>query len=418
METNKIILGNCIEKLNDIESNQIDLIYLDPPFFTQKNHSLTNQDNSKTYEFTDKFNSLNEYLVLIEKALIQCKRVLKPTGSIFLHCDKTASHNLRVLLDNIFGRYNFRSEIVWFYKRWSNSKKGLLNSHQIIFFYSKTANFKFNTLYTDYSATTNIDQILQARERNENGKSVYKKDENGNNVIGKEKKGVPLSDVWNIPFLNPKAKERTGYPTQKPVLLLNQIIKIATVEDDIVLDPFCGSGTTCVSAKLLKRKFIGIDISLDAVNLAISRLEEMIITESILLNKGTSEYIEKTESQLAILESINAFPVQRNSGIDGYLKEHFEGKPVPVKIQSENETLEDAIEKLEKASQTSNYSLKIVIQTREFHISRLFQYQTDIKIIKSLELQVKELAKTIKTSDSNMSRFSLENVVSKPNLIK
>ena len=163
-------------------------------------------------------------------------------------------------------------------------------------------------LYTDYSATTNLDQILQDRERNENGKSVYKKDEKGNVVLGKEKKGVPLSDVWEIPYLNPKAKERTGYPTQKPVLLLNQILNIVTEEGDLVVDPFCGSGTTCVSAKSLKRQFIGIDISKDAVELANSRLEEMVISESNLLNKGTNEYQEKTEKELAILQNINAFP--------------------------------------------------------------------------------------------------------------
>jgi site-specific DNA-methyltransferase (adenine-specific) len=198
-------------------------------------------------------------------------------------------------MDKVFGRENFQSEIIWSYKRWSNAKKGLLNAHQVIFFYSKTQDFKFNTLYTDYSATTNLDQILQDRERDENGKSVYKKDENGNVILGKEKKGVPLSDVWEIPYLNPKAKERTGYPTQKPVLLLNQILNIVTDEGDLVVDPFCGSGTTCVSAKSLNRQFIGIDISKDAVELANSRLEEMVISESNLLNKGTNEYQEKTK---------------------------------------------------------------------------------------------------------------------------
>lgn len=393
MEINKIIHGNCIERLKDIEANQIDLVYFDPPFFTQKKHSLSNRDNSKIYEFEDKYESLDEYLKLIEYTLIECKKVLKNTGSVFLHCDKTASHNIRTILDKVFGRENFQSEIVWSYKRWSNSKKGLLNSHQIIFFYSKTEDFKFNTIYTGYSATTNLDQILQDRERNGNGKSVYKRDENGNIIIGKEKKGVPLSDVWEIPYLNPKAKERAGYPTQKPVLLLNQIINIATEEGDIVLDPFCGSGTTCVSAKLLKRNFIGIDRSIDAVNLANTRLEEMRITESSLLNKGAEDYLEKTEKELAILANINAFPVQRNSGIDGFLKEHSDGTPVPVKIQSEYETIEDAIEKLEKASIGKNYSMKIVIQTKESEMSRLFDFQTDVEIIKSLELQAKERTK-------------------------
>ncbi len=127
-----------------------------------------------------------------------------------------------------------------------------------------------------------------------------------------------LSDVWEIPYLNPKAKERTGYPTQKPVLLINQLINIVTDEGDIVVDPFCGSGTTCVSAKHLKRNFIGIDKSMDAVNLAKSRLEEMIITKSRLLAKGTESYLEKTDKELAILKNINATPVQRNAGIDGF----------------------------------------------------------------------------------------------------
>ena len=393
MENNKIIHGNCVEKLKEIEANKVDLIYFDPPFFTQKKHSLTNKDNSKTYEFDDKYNSIDDYLSLIENVLEQSKRVLKNTGSVFLHCDKTASHNIRVVLDKIFGRENFQSEIIWSYKRWSNAKKGLLNSHQVIFFYSKTQDFKFNTIYTEYSATTNLDQILQDRERNENGKSVYKRDENGNPILGKEKKGVPLSDVWEIPYLNPKAKERTGYPTQKPVLLLNQILNIVTDEGDLVLDPFCGSGTTCVSAKSLKRNYIGIDISADAVELANSRLEEMIISESNLMNKGSNEYFEKTEKELAILQNINAFPVQRNSGIDGFLKEHCDGIPVPVKIQGEYETIEDAIEKLERASIGKNYNTKIVIQTKESGISRLFDFQTDVIILKSLELQTKDLIK-------------------------
>ena len=392
METNKIIHGNCVEKLEEIESGKIDLIYFDPPFFTQRKHTLSTRDNSKTYEFDDKYKSIDEYLSLIQNVLIQSKRVLKNTGSVFLHCDKTASHNIRIVLDKVFGSENFQSEIVWSYKRWSNAKKGLLNSHQIIFFYSKTKDFKFNTIYTDYSATTNLDQILQERKRNKNGKSVYKRDKNGNAIIGKEKKGVPLSDVWEIPYLNPKANERMGYPTQKPVLLLNQIITIVTDEGDLVLDPFCGSGTTCVSAKSLKRNYIGIDVSKDAVNLANSRLEEMIISESNLLNKGQSDYLEKTERELAILQNINAFPVQRNAGIDGFLKEHFEGKPVPVKIQNEYETVEDAIEKLEKASLGKNYKMKIVIQTRETGISRLFEFETDVIVIKSLELQAKKLA--------------------------
>lgn len=408
METNKIYHGNCVEKLKEIEANKVDLVYFDPPFFTQRKHSLANKGNAKTYEFDDKYSSIEAYLALIEDVLRESKRVLKDTGSVFLHCDKTASHHIRVVMDKVFGRAHFQSEIIWSYKRWSNAKKGLLNAHQVIFFYSKTQDFKFNTLYTDYSATTNLDQILQERARDENGKSVYKKDENGKVILGKEKKGVPLSDVWEIPYLNPKAKERTGYPTQKPVLLLNQILNIATDEGDLVVDPFCGSGTTCVSAKHLKRQFIGIDISPDAVELANSRLEEMVISASNLLSKGTSEYQEKTEKELAILQNINAFPVQRNSGIDGFLKDHVEGAPVPVKIQGENETIEDAIEKLEKASHGKGYKMKILVQTSEAGISRLFGFESDVTIIKSLELQTKALIKN--TQQKHQKNFAKQQI--------
>lgn len=392
MDVNKIYKGNCLEKLTELKSNSVDLVYFDPPFYTQKKHSLVTRDSSKKYEFSDSWESLDDYLNLIESCLIECKRVLKHTGSVFLHCDKIASHYIRVTLDKVFGIKNFRSEIIWSYKRWSNSKKGLLNSHQNIYFYSKSDEFKFNQYYTDYAPSTNIDQILQDREKTTNGKSIYKTDENGNIVLGKEKKGVPLSDTWEIPYLNPKAKERVGYPTQKPVLLLKEIIKIVTDEGDLVIDPFCGSGTTCVAAKSMNRNFIGIDASSDAVQLANKRIEEMIITESALLNNGSDSYLEKSDDDIALLNSIDALPVQRNSGIDGFLKNHVNEKPVPVKIQGKHETLNDAIEKLEKSCKGKGYFLKILIQTRkESTGNRLFELVSDVRIIKSAKLKIEEL---------------------------
>ncbi|MDY2939178.1 MAG: site-specific DNA-methyltransferase, partial [Fusicatenibacter sp.] len=228
MELNKVICDDCVNGLMRIEDNTVDLVYLDPPFFTQDVQRLYSKETKTELVFSDKWKSMEEYLLFMEKRLEECKRILKDTGSIFVHCDRNASHYLKVLLDRIFGMKNFQSEIIWVYKRWSNSKKGLLNNHQVILFYSKTDNFKFNRIYTDYSETTNIDQILQERVRDKEGKARYKTDENGDIVIGKSKKGVPLSDVWEIPYLNPKAKERVGYPTQIPIILLEQIIKLVT----------------------------------------------------------------------------------------------------------------------------------------------------------------------------------------------
>ncbi len=362
---NEIIHDDCLNYMKTIKDNSIDLIYLDPPFFTQRTQKGILRSEERIVEFQDSWKDIDEYIDYIKVRLIEMKRILKDTGSIFLHCDKTASHYLRVLLDNVFGMNNFQSEIIWSYKRWSNSKKGLLNSHQNIYFYSKSTKFKFNTIYTDYSATTNIDQILQQRKRDENGKCVYKTDENGNVISDNEKKGVPLSDVWEIPFLNPKAKERVGYPTQKPILLLEKIIQIATDEGDVVLDPFCGSGTTLVASELLNRKYIGIDFSEDAIKISKDRINNPIKTESELLNSGIEKYKNKNEKELEILNSIGAIPVQRNSGIDGFILNKEKNEKIAIKIQKNTEELNEAKKKLIAAASSKGCNYKVLIKTND-----------------------------------------------------
>jgi len=367
-----LLHGDCLFELKNIADKSIDLVYLDPPFNTQKRQILKTRDNSVEYSFDDTWDDINDYKTYIQERLVECHRVLKDSGSIFLHCDRSASHYLRIALDDVFNTKNFQSEIIWVYKRWSNTKKGLLNTHQNIYFYSKTKDFKFNVTYEDYSPTTNIDQIFQKRVRNENGKSTYKKDISGDYELIEEKKGVPLSDVWEIPYLNPKAKERLGYPTQKPIILLERIIKLTTDEGDTVLDPFCGSGTTLVSAKLLNRKFIGIDISIDAIKLTEKRLEYPVKSESQLLKDGKESYLNQDEKILDILEHIKAVPVQRNKGIDGFLKIQGVIKPIPVKIQREDETFDLAKDLLIKASQKNGFKLKVLVKTNNQIESKLF----------------------------------------------
>ena len=261
----QILKGDCLKKMKEIDQESIDLIYLDPPFFTKKIHKLKNRERTEEFSFDDIWDSDKKYANFLSKRIAVMYGLLRNTGSIFVHCDKNGEHIIRAILDEVFGANNFQSEIIWSYKRWSNAKKGLLPNHQNIYFYSKTKKFKFNVIYNAYSQTTNVDQILQRRTRDKHNKSIYDLDEKGEFRHGGEKKGVPLSDVWEIPYLNPKAKERVGYPTQKPLLLLERIIELTTDKGDTVLDPFCGSGTTCVAAKLLERKFIGIDKSPEAV---------------------------------------------------------------------------------------------------------------------------------------------------------
>lgn len=402
MLENTLINGDSLNVMKKIGDNQIDAIYLDPPFYTQDIQKLSSRENEEEYSFFDRWNCMDEYLEYMKLRLYECKRVLKQTGSLFVHCDRNASHYLKVLLDQIFGIRNFQSEIVWSYKRWSNSKKGLLNNHQIILFYSKSVDFKFNRIYTEYSETTNIDQILQERVRDEKGKSVYKCDQKGEVIFGKSKKGVPLSDVWDIPYLNPKAKERVGYPTQKPILLLEQIIKLVTDENDIVLDPFMGSGTTLVAAKMLNRRYIGIDMSKKAVELAETRLESLIKTESYLLKKGKSAYMNLSENQMNILKSIKATPVQRNSGIDGFLDEFVNDRPVSIKIQKEGETLEEAASKLCKSSKTKKCIYMILIRTHLDFIDTFeySSYPSNLFIIDAYDLVIQDFLEQQKEKNS------------------
>lgn len=391
MLENRIMHGDALDVIKCMDKDMADLIYLDPPFFTQDVQSLVSAHHHVEYSFTDRWDDMDTYLEYLQERLWECKRVLKDTGSIFLHCDRNASHYLKILMDKIFGIINFQSEIIWSYKRWSNSKKGLLNHHQVILFYSKTKDFKFNQIYTDYSETTNIDQILQERVRNEHGKSVYKLDEHGKVIVGQCKKGVPLSDVWEIPFLNPKAKERIGYPTQKPIILLEQIIKLVTDEGDMVLDPFVGSGTTAVAAKLLNRKYIGIDKSEAAVALANERLGSLIKTESHLLKKGKAAYRNLTEQQMNTLRCLDAVPVQRNSGIDGFLKEYVNNKPVSVKIQKEEETLGEAVSKQIKSSRVKECSFMILVRTHVDYLD-IFDFDSvpdNMRIIDSYEMEIR-----------------------------
>jgi len=247
----------------------------------------------------------------------------------------------------------------------------------------------FNTIFTTYSETTNIDQILQRRTRDEHNKSVYDIDSFGNTKHGDEKKGVPLSDVWDIPYLNPKAKERVGYPTQKPLLLLERIIELVTNEHDIVLDPFCGSGTTCVAAKILGRKYIGIDKSREAVELTKSRIENPIKTESNLMKKGRASYINADKEALGLLNGIKYNEVHRNKGIDAILVEHFENAPILVRIQKKGETLKEAITLLAKAMKTKQSRKSILIQTAHYDDIEILKIEYyNISIIQSASLQI------------------------------
>ena len=383
--------GDCLDIVPSLSPETVDLTYLDPPFFTQRKHVLSSRDRKRKFSFDDTWKSVSEYASFLAERLTEIRRLLKPTGSLFFHCDKTASHVARLILDDVFGTDSFQSEIIWCYRRWSNSARRLLPAHQVLLFYAKTGQYKFNTIMTEYSPTTNIDQILQRRSRDKSNKSTYARDENGDVVFGGSKKGVPLSDVWEIPFLNPKAKERTGYPTQKPLLLLERILELVTEPGDLVLDPFCGSGTTLVAAKLLGRRGIGIDVSEDAVALCRARLENPVRTESAVVRKGADAYRNADKEALSYLRGVDHTPVHRNSGIDAFLGATYAGLALPVRVQRPGEPLSKAAASLYRAARTKGIRKMILVAIEDVPELLASSVPDEVVVVPSAPLGIQRL---------------------------
>jgi site-specific DNA-methyltransferase (adenine-specific) len=269
-----------------VETASVDLIYADPPFNSGKAYFHTER-KAGAAEYDDKWRwtdhvaanlqslisnlqspickSLSSlfsligpgadmaYLVFMAPRLAEMQRVLKPTGSLYLHCDVRMSHYLRLLLDAAFGRENFRNEIVWAYRTGGAGKRQFSRKHDVILFYSASKHYTFHPQY----------------ERVRYAKPFFsaQQDEQGYYA------DVLLRDVWEIPAVINVSKERTGYPTQKPIELLRRIIKASTNEGDLVLDPFCGSGTTLVAALALNRRALGVDANAEAIAIAKRRCE-------------------------------------------------------------------------------------------------------------------------------------------------
>ena len=310
---NTLYYGDNLTVLRDhIKDESIDLVYLDPPFKSNQNYNVLFQEKDgsqssaqiKAFEDTWQWdqvavtayldvveggekiskvmqamrnflgdNDMLAYLSMMAQRLIELKRVIKPTGSIYLHCDPTASHYLKLLMDATFGLNNFRNEIIWSYKRYTAKSNRFQRLHDVILFYGGSDQATFNDLREDYGSKSG------------KADSHYKQDEDGNWYRWQKRKGeepykIPLSegrrlgDVWEISHINASAKERLGYPTQKPESLLERIIKARSNEGDTVLDPFCGCGTTISVAHRLKRNWIGIDITHLAIGLIKRRLHD------------------------------------------------------------------------------------------------------------------------------------------------
>lgn len=233
--TNEIIVGDCLEALTNSQAGVVNLAYLDPPF----NTGQTQTGLQAAYE--DSWPDMAAYLGCMQPRVRAIHRALKPDGAILLHCDWRTSHHFRLMLDEVFGAANFVNHLIWRYGLGGSSPRRFARKHDDILFYAKSVDYYFEP--PRVPATSN-------------------------RMRGQMKKA---SDVIDIPSINNMALERVGYPTQKPLALLELLVRACCPPDGVVLDPFCGSGTTLVAALNTGRRFIGIDRNPDAVRIAQSR---------------------------------------------------------------------------------------------------------------------------------------------------
>ena len=351
MDTNvnpkTIFTGDNLPIMRGMNSASVDLIYLDPPFNSNANYAAPIGSEAAGAEFKDtwtlndvdvawldlieaKHPALNRvihaamtdsdksYLIYMAVRLIEMHRILKPTGSIYLHCDPTMSHYLKLVMDAVFGKRNFRNEIVWQRTNAHNLKaKYFSKTHDVLLFYSKDKDYTWNKQYTDYSQAqlsrykkdetgrlyTGRDlTVSSGGNRNfqwrgsrpssnrswgasleqlerwyTEGRILLKRDGtprlDGLKVYLDELPGKQIPAIWtDIPRIGNTSKERLGYPTQKPLALLERIIKASSNEGEVVFDSFCGCATTLVAADRLQRDWIGIDISAKAAELVVERI--------------------------------------------------------------------------------------------------------------------------------------------------
>ncbi len=351
---NQLFYGDNLNVLRDaIKDESIDLIYLDPPFNSKRNYNLLfkspagHESEAQVTAFEDSWqwgeqaerefdetlhqpntdvsellkslrsflgeNDLMAYLTMMGLRLIELHRVLKPTGSVFLHCDPTASHYLKIVLDAVFQSKNFRNEIIWDYTfRLMDLPHFYNRKHDIILFYAKTEDAVFHMPKSEWTREDLLASRKQAIHKDKDGVEwIWMPGGKGHSknklrriddiIAG----GKAMSDVWQIPIISSSSKERIGYPTQKPQVLLERIIEGSSNEGGIVLDPFCGCGTAVHAAQKLRRQWVGIDITHLAISLIEKRLNDAFNNKEDPPEKQPCQFeVHGTPKELAAAEDL------------------------------------------------------------------------------------------------------------------
>ena len=289
--------GDNLEIMRGMNSESVDLIYLDPPFNSKANYAAPIGSKAAGAAFKDTWTlsdvdaewinlmeakhpalhrvllaamtpSDKSYLAYMAARLLEMPRLLKPTGSLYLHCDPTMSHYLKLVMDAVFGRSLFRNEVIWSYQRWTGATKHFQRMHDCVLMFAKSNYNTFNKLLEPHSRKGQI------RHKGRNRTTKVNPDGSLNQTYVDDSGTKAMRDVWEISYLNANAAERLGYPTQKPLALLERIIRASSNSNDMILDPFCGCATTLVAADDLGRQWAGIDISPKAADLVVQRIRD------------------------------------------------------------------------------------------------------------------------------------------------
>jgi DNA modification methylase len=412
MSVNRLILGDNLDVMKAMDSETIDLIYLDPPFFSNRNYEVIWGDAGEVRSFEDRWaGGIEHYIAWLKERVIEMHRLLKPTGSFFLHCDDHANSYIQVdILDKIFLKNNFRSQITWKRSTAHNDakqgRKAFGNISDTIWYYTKGNDYTFNQLYTPYSEKY-IKEFYKYQDKNgrryqldnitgpggaAKGNPAYEimgvtrhwrySKEKMQELINEgriiqtneggvprykryldEMPGVPLQNIWDdINVIQSQSKERIGYPTQKPEALLERIIKCASNEGDIVLDPFVGGGTTVAIADKVNRIWIGIDQSVAAIKVSDLRLKNQqdLYSKPYELQLRTYDYDllrnqNAFEFEKFIIEQFGGIPnlKQRNDfGLDGRMPDN-----TPIQVKRSDNIGRNVIDNFLSAVQRSDEQL-------------------------------------------------------------
>jgi len=383
-KTNKLICGDNLEEVAKLPKESVDLIYIDPPFFTHKQYEVVWGDEAEVRSYKDRWEGGIEYFISWLKPRVQeMYRVLKPTGSFYIHCDWHANAYIRIMLDKIFGENNFQNEIIWSYgARATVRKSGFPRKHDTIFFYAKSKNYTFNLLYKPYKDPL-MGRYNKVDAQGKRYALIKRRKTDGTVYYGKcyPKEGAPETDVWEISLMASTSKERVGYPTQKPEALLERIIKASSNKDDLVLDAFCGCGTTIAVAQRLGRRWIGIDISPTAIKVIKDRFKKGLegtgqriarITEGIdyivVGMPTTVEQVRKLEpfefQNWVIIDKMRAIASRKkvgDMGLDGRLTRNLYHDEAGIQVKQSDKVGRNVVDNFETALKREDYKKGYIV---------------------------------------------------------